>query len=63
LIRSDAAGTPSDEEPGVKADVHYLAAIQQRVASLKGEFHHDYIPAVGTRITVRFPLEHTLLPG
>jgi signal transduction histidine kinase len=63
LIRSDAAGTPSDEEPGVKADVHYLAAIEQRVASLKGEFHHDYIPAVGTRITVRFPLEHTLLPG
>src|SRR5882757_807203 len=63
LIRSDAAETPSDEEPGVRADVHYLAAIQQRVASLKGEFHHDYIPAVGTRITVRFPLEHTLLPG
>ena len=65
LIRSDAAGGPSEseEEPGINTDVHYLAAIQQRVASLKGEFHHDYIPAVGTRITVRFPLEHTLLPG
>ena len=62
LIRSNAAGTPSNED-GINADVHYLAAIQQRVASLKGEFHHDYIPAVGTRITVRFPLEHTILPG
>jgi signal transduction histidine kinase len=63
LIRSDAAGEPSEEEPGINADIHYLAAIQQRVASLKGEFHHDYIPAVGTRIAVRFPLEHTILPG
>ena len=63
LIRGDAAGVPSEEEPAINTDVHYLAAIQQRVASLKGEFHHDYIPAVGTRITVRFPLEHTLLPG
>jgi signal transduction histidine kinase len=64
LIRSDAAGAPSPEgEPGINADVHYLAAIQQRVASLKGEFHHDHIPAVGTHITVRFPLEYTLVPG
>jgi signal transduction histidine kinase len=63
LIRSDAAGEPSVEEPGINTDVHYLAAIQQRVASLKGEFHHDYVPAVGTRIAVRFPLEHTILPG
>jgi signal transduction histidine kinase len=62
LIRGDAAGEPS-EQPGINADVHYLAAIQQRVASLKGEFHHDYIPAVGTRIAVRFPLEQTILPG
>jgi signal transduction histidine kinase len=63
LIRSDAAGDPSVEEPGINTDVHYLAALQQRVASLKGEFHHDYVPAVGTRIAVRFPLEHTILPG
>jgi signal transduction histidine kinase len=63
LIRGDAAGEPSEEEPGINTDVHYLAAIQQRVASLKGEFHHDYIPAVGTRIAVRFPLELTILPG
>jgi signal transduction histidine kinase len=63
VIRSDAAGGPSGEEPGINTDVHYLAAIQQRVASLKGEFHHDYIPSVGTRIAVRFPLEHTILPG
>jgi signal transduction histidine kinase len=63
LIRSDAAGEPSIEEPGINTDVHYLAAIQQRVASLKGEFHHDYVPAVGTRIAVRFPLEHAILPG
>jgi signal transduction histidine kinase len=63
LIRGDAAGQPSEEQPGINADVHYLAAIQQRVASLKGEFHHNYIPAVGTRIAVRFPLEQTILPG
>jgi signal transduction histidine kinase len=63
LIRGDAAGEPSAEQAGINADVHYLAAIQQRVASLKGEFHHNYIPAVGTRIAVRFPLEQTILPG
>ena len=63
LMRSDAAGEPSEEEPGINADIHYLAAIQQRVASLKGEFHHDYLPAVGTRIAVCFPLEHAILPG
>jgi signal transduction histidine kinase len=63
LIRGDAAGEPSEEGSGVNTDVHYLAAIQQRVASLKGEFHHDYIPAVGTRIAVRVPLELTILPG
>jgi signal transduction histidine kinase len=63
LIRSEAAGTPSEEEPGINADIHYLAAIQQRVASLKGEFHHDYIPGAGTRITVRFPLEHIISAG
>ena len=62
-IRSDAAGGPSEAESGIDTGVHYLATIQQRVASLRGEFHHEYIPAVGTRITVRFPLEHTLLPG
>ena len=60
LIRSDAAGAPSEEE---NTDVHYLAAIQQRVVSLKGEFHHDYAPSVGTRIAIRFPLELTILPG
>lgn len=63
VIRSDVAGQPSGEDAGINADVHYLAAIQQRVASLKGDFHHDYIPAVGTRIAIRSPLEHTLLPG
>jgi signal transduction histidine kinase len=61
--QSAAAGEPSEEESGINTGVHYLATIRQRVASLKGEFHHDYIPAEGTRITVRIPLEHTLLPG
>lgn len=63
VIRSEAGGEPSEQEGGINADAHYLAAIQQRVASLKGEFHEDYIPAVGTRIAVRFPLEHAILPG
>lgn len=63
VIRSDATGEPSEEEAAINADVHYLAAIQQRVASLKGEFQHGYIPEEGTRIAVRFPLEHTISPG
>jgi signal transduction histidine kinase len=63
VIRSDAAGEPSDEEAGINADIHYLAAIQQRVASLKGEFHHDYIAAAGTRIAVRFSLDRIISTG
>jgi signal transduction histidine kinase len=62
LIRSETAGEPSEEEPDMDTDVHYMAAIQARVASLKGEFHHDYNRAVGTRIAIRVPLEHSLLP-
>jgi hypothetical protein len=64
VMRSDAAGKPSEEEDAdVDTDVHYQSAIRQRVASLRGEFEHDYVPAVGTRIAFRFPLEHTILPG
>lgn len=62
VIRSEAAG-PQSEDAGLDTDVHYLSAIRQRVASLKGEFQHDYVPGVGTRIAFRFPIEHTLLPG
>ena len=60
LMRSEAAGAPLEQDAGSSADVHYLAALQQRVASLQGEFRHGYVPAAGTQITVRFPLEHTL---
>jgi signal transduction histidine kinase len=63
VIHGDSAGRPAEEEPGTNADVHYLAAISQRVASLKGEFHHEAAPGVGTRITVRFPAELTLAPA
>ncbi|HLZ99476.1 MAG TPA: histidine kinase [Steroidobacteraceae bacterium] len=63
LFRTDAAGEPQGEESGRTADVHYLAAIRQRVASLRGEFHHDYIPAVGTLIAIRFPPDYVLMPG
>jgi len=63
VIRSDAAGQPCEEDAGADTDVHYLSAIRQRVASLKGEFQHDYVPGVGTRISFRFPLEDSVLPG
>jgi len=63
VIRSDAAGQPSEEDAVVGTDVQYLSAIRHRVASMKGEFQHDYVPAVGTRIAFRFPIERTLLPG
>jgi len=61
LIRSDAAAAPADA--GTGADTHFLAAIEQRVASLGGKFKHAYLPAGGTSITARFPLESTVLPG
>jgi signal transduction histidine kinase len=60
-IRSDAAAIPADTVTG--AETHFLAAIEQRVASLGGEFKHAYLPAGGTSITARFPLESTVLPG
>jgi len=52
-------GIPSP--PG--AEVHFLAAIEQRVASLSGEFQSFYLAGGITRITARFPLESTVLPG
>jgi signal transduction histidine kinase len=60
-IRSDAAAAPADT--GTGADTHFLEAIEQRVASLGGEFKHAYLPAGGTSITARFTLESTVLPG
>jgi signal transduction histidine kinase len=63
VIRGDAAGQPSEEDAGVGTDVQYLSAIRHRVGLMKGEFQHDYVPAVGTRIAFRFPIEHTMLPG
>jgi len=60
-IRSEAAAAPDAAETGT--DAHHLAAIEQRVASLGGEFECAYLPSGGTSITTRFPLESTLLPG
>ena len=60
-IRSDAAAALADT--GTGADPHSLEAIEQRVASLGGEFNHAYLPAGGTSITARFTLESTVLPG
>ena len=45
------------------ADVHYLAAIEQRVGSLGGEFKSVQLAAGGTSITATFPLDRTLLPN
>jgi glucose-6-phosphate-specific signal transduction histidine kinase len=45
------------------AEVHFLAAIEQRVASLSGEFQSIYLAGGVTRISTRFPLESTEPPG
>jgi signal transduction histidine kinase len=60
-IRSGAAA--ASECAGAGTDVHYLAAIEQRVASLGGEFRSTHLPSGGTSITARFPLESTLQPA
>jgi glucose-6-phosphate-specific signal transduction histidine kinase len=60
-IRSEATSPPDDLATGT--DVHYLAAIEQRVASLGGEFQSAYLPSGEISITARFPLKNTLQPG
>lgn len=52
---------PAAEEVGT--DMHYLAAIAQRVASLGGHFESTYRPRGTTLITARFPLEVMIQPG
>lgn len=59
-LGGSVAAAPAETDPGSGAESHYLAAIEQRVASLGGEFHHQHDAAAGTRISARFPLEHTL---
>jgi hypothetical protein len=58
-IHSEAASAPDECAAGT--GVHYLAAIEQRVASLGGEFRSAQDPSGGTSITARFPLGSTLL--
>jgi signal transduction histidine kinase len=57
-IRNDTAAEPSGDD----ADVHYFAAIEQRVAFLGGEFHHVHVSGSGAHITARFPLDKMLAP-
>ncbi len=59
-IRSEAAAAPAD--PLTETDTHVLAAIEQRVASLGGEFRHADRAAQGTSITARFKVADTVLP-
>jgi signal transduction histidine kinase len=59
-IRSDTA-PPSDASAGT--DTHYLAAIEQRVASLGGDIESAHLPSGATRITARFPLDRIALAG
>ena len=56
---SETGAGPSP--PGT--EVHFLAAIEQRVASLSGEFQSIYLAGGITRISARFPLESTILPA
>ncbi len=59
-----AASAETDVTPPPPgAEVHFLAAIEQRVASLSGEFQSTYLPGGSTHISARFPLESTVLPG
>jgi signal transduction histidine kinase len=58
-VPEETDATPSP--PG--AEVHFLAAIEQRVASLGGEFKSLYLAGGITRITARIPLESTVIPG
>ncbi|MDB6085609.1 MAG: histidine kinase [Gammaproteobacteria bacterium] len=60
-VRSEAAGAPGDVDAG--AGEHFLAAIEQRVASLGGDFSSTFLPAGGTNITARFTLESTVIAG
>jgi signal transduction histidine kinase len=60
-IRSPSAAPAQNASAGT--DVHYLAAIAQRVATLGGEFKSEYLPSGETRITAQFPLEGTLFTG
>jgi signal transduction histidine kinase len=60
-LRASAAAAPIATDADFGAETHYLAAIEQRVASLGGEFRHERDADVGTRITARFPLANTVL--
>ena len=51
-IRSEAAAAPDD---GASMDVNHLAAVEQRIQALGGEFTSAATPAGGTSITARFP--------
>jgi signal transduction histidine kinase len=62
--KAAAAAAATDAiPPPLGAEVHFLAAIEQRVASLSGEFQSIYLAGGVTRISARFPLESTVLPG
>ena len=60
---ADASAQTDAVPPPLGAEVHFLAAIEQRVASLSGEFQSIYLAGGVTRISARFPLESTVLPG
>lgn len=59
-IRGDAPAVHTGSEP--RDDIHFLAAIDYRVASLGGRFRHRHDPIDGTTITALFPLDSTLIP-
>jgi signal transduction histidine kinase len=53
-VRGSGAAEPAYAHAG--AGEHFLAAIEQRAASLGGEFTSAYLSTGGTNITVRLPL-------
>jgi len=60
-LSSKASGPPA-ADAGQGAEAHFLAAIEQRVASLGGEFRWQFLPAGGTEILASFPVITTVLP-
>jgi signal transduction histidine kinase len=60
---TSSSSAPPAPDGGQGAEAHFLAAIEQRVASLDGEFKWHYLPAGGTEISARFPLVTTMAPS
>jgi len=60
---SSSSGGAATVDAEAEAEAHYLAAIEQRVASLGGEFKSQRVSSGGTHMRAQFPLRTTLVPA